>query len=674
MREVKLTELTGIGDATAKTFSELGITNVWDLLHYYPRTYQDYSKVISIIQALPGIITVRAKILDAKGRYVRRGMHITEATADDSTGKLRLIWFNQPYRANSIKNDQEYFITGKLEFKAGKYAINSPTIELVSEVPIHTARIIPIYKETKGVSTKLIRKAMSGAIKYTRYLDKLLPDEIIDKNNLLTYAEALNQLHFPESTQKLEQAKRTMSFIELFELILASSILKNQISSELAPKIDFNEHLAKQLVSSLPFKLTDAQKKTMWQILQDIDSTQPANRLVEGDVGSGKTVVAVMAITMALNAGYQVAYLAPTEILARQHFDNIKNLLKPLKLSDKVELLVGSLNKKQKDQIHQKLTNNEISFIIGTHALLQGISIKNLGLLIIDEQHRFGVDQRKELLKQNGMVPHVISMTATPIPRSLALTLYGELDISLLDAMPPGRKQTITKIVSPNSRESMESQILEQIEKGHQIYVVCPLIDENGKIQSTSVDKTYKRLVSLYKNKKVGLLHGKLKSDVKNKVMQDFLDGNLDILVSTTVIEVGVNVPNATVMVIEGAERFGLAQMHQLRGRVGRSSDQAFCFLVPSDSKAPSKRLRAFAQVNDGFRLAELDLEIRGPGAIYGTLQHGSLDLRFTNLTDHKLLSEAKQSAKYFLTNLRLNDYPELKRRVRLAQAVITLN
>lgn len=674
MQEVDLTELRGIGASTAQLFASVGVHSLWDLVHYYPRDYKDYSEITPISKTKPGLVTIQADIKQAAGRYVRRGMHITEAVASDKTGSIRLVWFNQPYRADSLKPSQAYFITGKLEFRSGRYAIVSPNTELVSDLPVHTARIVPVYRETKGLTARLIRKAMSQTASYLKNIDELLPETIVKKYKLLPYGQALHQLHFPDSPKKLDEAKRTLSFIEIFELMLASKILKAEVTSELAPQISFDETLAKKFVASLPFTLTDAQRGAMWQILQDMDRTTPTNRLVEGDVGSGKTVVAAMAMVMAVKAGYQAALLAPTELLARQHAESIIELLKPLKKDKGVGLLVGSLKKAQKEQAHKHLADGKIQVAVGTHALLQGIDMPKLGLVVIDEQHRFGVEQRKELLKQYGQVPHVVSMTATPIPRSLALTLYGELDISLLDAMPPGRKTIKTEIISPNSRTKMEEHILSETNAGHQAYVVCPVISKDNKIQTVSAEVTYKRLKSVFKEKTVGLIHGKLKPDEKISVMEDFVSGRIDILVSTTVIEVGVNVPNATIMVIEGADRFGLAQMHQLRGRVGRSTDQAYCYVVPSDSKTVSRRLKAFSQVTDGFRLAELDLEIRGPGAIYGTLQHGELDLRFATLSDHRLLSYVRQAVNDFNEVKQLSKYPELKRRVRLAQAVITLN
>ncbi len=675
MEAIKLTELKGVGPATASDFETLGIHSVQDLLLYTPRAYNDYSTITPIVKLKPGLVTIRATIKQAIGRHVRRGMHITEAIASDDSGSIRLVWFNQPYRAGALKPSQEYFITGKLELRSGRYAITSPSVELVSDMPVHTARIVPIYRQSKHITTRQIRTAMAEALKSADQLPSILPDSFLKAYELLPYGEALNQLHFPETKELLEAAQRTMSFIEVFELMLASKILRQEIEHEPASQISFDESLAKAFVSSLPFKLTDAQRSAMWQILQDMEKPHPANRLLEGDVGSGKTVVAAMAGLMAMTREHQVALLAPTELLARQHTESITTLLKPLGQDMHVSLLVGSLTVAQKRAAHERLADGTIRFIIGTHALLQDLTFKNLGLIIVDEQHRFGVEQRKKLLKQLGKVPHVLSMTATPIPRSLALTLYGELDISLLDAMPPGRKQIETSIVSPNSRTKMESHIESEIQQGHQVYVVCPVITENTKLQTVSAEKTYERLSKkIFKNRRVALLHGKQKPADKAATMEAFARGDIDILVATTVIEVGVNVPNATVMVIEGADRFGLAQLHQLRGRVGRSTDQAYCYVVPSDSKSPSQRLRSFVRISDGFKLAEIDLELRGPGAIYGTLQHGALDLKFANLSDHKLLAEVRQAVEKFQESEQLHKYPELSKRVRLAQAVVTLN
>lgn len=673
----ELVYLKGVGPAIAAQFKAIGITTIAELLNYFPRTYNDYSHIDTISRIRPGMVTIQAEIKQAKGRYVRRGMHITEAVASDDTGSVRLTWFNQPYREGAIKPGQKYFITGKLELKAQHFSITNPSMEMLSEFPLHTARIVPVYRESKGVSSTILRRTLYQVLKYADQLPDPLPVELRKKYKLLTYGEAVKELHFPTSKEKFASCRRTLGFIEVFELMLAASLNKKANQSETAPTIGFNKELAKRFVNSLPFKLTDAQRAAAWQIYQDIAQSTPMNRLLEGDVGSGKTIVAGMAALMAIHAGYQTALMAPTELLARQHAETLAELLETVGHADAVSLLVGSLKPAQKRIAHSRINSGDIKLIVGTQAIIQdSVVTHNLGLLIIDEQHRFGVEQRKKLLKSTGHMPHVLSMTATPIPRSLALTLYGELDISLLDVMPLGRKPIITQIVSPNSRDNLYKKLEEEIDAGRQIYVVCPVIQESSSLPAPSAEQMYEKLrKTVFKNKRLGLLHGKLKDDEKNTVMEQFVQGKIDILVATTVIEVGISVNNASVMVIEGADRFGLAQMHQLRGRVGRGQDQGYCFIVPSDSKAPSTRLRALAASNNGFELAELDLELRGPGAIYGTLQHGDLDLRIAKLSDTVLLATARKAANEFMkSNYVLEDYPELKRRIRAAQAIVTLN
>lgn len=672
-----MTELRGVGPQVAALFSGIGIKTIADLLDYFPRAYNDYSEIQTISKIKPGTVTIEVEIKQSSGRYIRRGMHITEAVASDATGSVRLLWFNQPYRASAIKPGQIYFVTGKLELKAQRFSITNPSMEQTTDFPLHTARIVPIYRESKGITSSLFRKVLYQVIKVAQFLPEPLPDAIRKKYQLISYGAAVSELHFPTSKEAFAIARRTIGFIEVFELMLAAALNKAENQKELAPSIAFNEKLAKQFVTSLPFKLTDAQRTAAWQVYQDIVQEVPMNRLLEGDVGSGKTVVAGMAGLMAMEAGFQVALMAPTELLARQHAETLTDLFAASGYAEVVSLLVGSLKPAQKKIAHERIASGHIKFIVGTQALLQEkVAVQNLGLLIIDEQHRFGVDQRKKLIKGTGRMPHVLSMTATPIPRSLALTLYGELDISLLDVMPMGRKPIITKIVSPNSREQLYKKIDDEIAQGRQVYVVCPLIKEGSGLKAPSAEQTYEKLRKIvFKHRKLGLLHGKMKDEEKIVVMEAFAAGTIDILVATTVVEVGISVSNASVMVIEGAERFGLAQMHQLRGRVGRSSDQGYCYLVPSDSKTPSLRLRALSQSTDGFRLAELDLELRGPGAIYGTLQHGELDLRIAKLSDVKLLADSRAAVNYFMKSSGpLQVYPELKRRVRAAQAVVTLN
>lgn len=668
--------LKGVGPVIATKFGAIGIHTVADLLDYFPRTYSDYSEITPIAKIVPGLVTIEAEIKQSTGRYVRRGMHITEAVASDATGSVRLIWFNQPYRLQAMKPGQKYFITGKLELKRQKFSITNPSMEQLTDFPLHTARIVPIYRESKGITSTLLRRVLYQVLKAAYLLPDPLPSTIKHTYKLMPYGEAVKELHFPSSKVNFAHARRTIGFIEVFELMLASELNKQENQHEIAPAIPFEEALAKKFVAALPFQLTDAQRRAAWSIYQDIAKPVPMNRLLEGDVGSGKTVVAGMAAMMAINNGLQAALLAPTELLARQHAETLSELFMSIGQGEAVSLLVGSLKPAQKKIAHARIASQDIKFIVGTQALLQeSVMLKNLGLLIIDEQHRFGVDQRKKLLKTAGHMPHVLSMTATPIPRSLALTLYGELDISLLDAMPLGRKSIITKIISPNSREPMYQAIEQELEQGRQIYIVCPSIKASTVIAAPSAEQMYEKLrKTIFKHRKMGLLHGRLKDDEKNSVMEQFVSGKLDIIVATTVIEVGISVSNASVMVIEGADRFGLAQMHQLRGRVGRSEDQGYCYIVPSDSKAPGQRLRALERSTNGFELAELDLELRGPGAIYGTLQHGELDLRIAKLSDAPLLASARKAVRDFVETQKLQDHPELARRVRTAQAIVTLN
>ncbi|NDC21880.1 ATP-dependent DNA helicase RecG [bacterium] len=672
-----VTELKGVGEALAKKLAILGIKTVYDLIDYYPRRYEDYSNLTTINSLKPGPVSIQAKINHAKGRYVRRGMHITEAIASDNTGSIKLVWFNQPYRSASLKASQEYYLSGNFELRNQRFSITNPSIEMVSDMPVNTARIIPVYKETKGLSSYQIRGALKQCIDLIKKLPEILPPTITKKAKLMTHAEAILNLHFPKSSDDLAIARHRLAYEEVFSLSLASLLNKQEIKSEKSLSIDFLQQLAKDFVDKLPFQLTAGQRKIIWQIYLDLQKTQPMNRLVEGDVGSGKTVVATMAALMPLAQDWQVALMAPTEILARQHAETIHNLLKPLGMHQSVGLLVGSLKKSQKEAAHEAIKNAEIKFIIGTHALIQeAVDMHKLALIVIDEQHRFGVKQRKQLMSKAGHMPHVLSLTATPIPRSLALTLYGEMDVSILDEKPKNRAVIETTIKSPNSRPALYDEIDQEIDKGRQAFVVCPLISESEALNAKSAEETFQEMKKGYfKNRRIGLLHGKLKAELKQAIMQDFIDHKFDILVSTTVIEVGVDVPNATVMLIESAERFGLAQIHQLRGRVGRSEHPGYCYLMLSDSKPPSRRIRALESSNDGFKLAELDLDIRGPGAIYGTMQHGQLDLRIASLTDSKLIAEARNNAQELIdSGENLLQYKELMKTVNKLRAVTNLN
>lgn len=675
--ESAVTELQGVGPEVAKKFAKIGLVSVADLIDNFPRRYEDYSAVTPINRIRPGQVTIKATIKDVSGRYVRRGMHITEAAASDESGSVHIIWFNQPYRATSLKRDQPYYISGKFELSHQRLSISNPSVELVSDFPVNTARIIPIYRETKGLNSRQIRKCLQQTLPLIESLPETLPPEVVQSQQFISRARAIEAIHFPKDGRDLEAARRRLGFEEVYELVMASLLNKYELLDEQAPAVPFEELVAKNFVGSLPFKLTDAQRVVVWQIYQDMQRTQPMNRLVEGDVGAGKTVVAAMAAAMVMHHGHQVAFMAPTELLARQHAETLQKLLKPLGMDSRVGLLVGSMTAAQKSVAHQSINEGKMRLMVGTQALIQEkVDMRQMELIIIDEQHRFGVEQRKKLQAKAGHMPHVLNLTATPIPRSLALTLYGELDVSVLDAKPVGRKPIITKIWSPNSRKQLYAEIEQELDAGRQMFVVCPLITESDAINANSAEKVYEEFSKRdFKKYRVGLLHGKMKSEVKNAVMQAFVDHKLDILISTTVIEVGVDVPNASIMLVEGAERFGLAQMHQLRGRVGRSEYQGYCYLMMSDSKVPSKRLRALETSNDGFRLAELDLELRGPGAIYGTMQHGQLDLRIAKLTDTKLISSARAAAQETIdAGEDLLQYPQLYEHVTRLRAVTNLN
>jgi len=672
-----LTEIKGVGAEVAKKFVNLGVRTVHDLIDYLPRRYEDYSQITPVKQLRPGPVTIEAVIKQVKGRYVRRGMHITEAVASDDTDSVRLVWFNQPYRETGLKAGQPYYISGQFELSRQRFAIMNPSTELVSDFPANTARILPVYRETKGLTSKQIRRVVREVVPTIRDLSETLPAWLVEQGRLMSHAQAMLAMHFPDNAEQLESAKRRIGFEEVFHLSLASLLTKYELLKDTAVSIPFDEALARKFVSGLPFALTDAQRKVVWQIYQDMQKTVAMNRLVEGDVGSGKTVVAAMAAVMTMAEGYQAVLMAPTELLARQHAETIYALLTPLGLHDKVALLVGGMKNKEKELAREHIREGRAQFIIGTHALIQeSVDMHKLGLVIVDEQHRFGVEQRQKLLAKSGHMPHLLSLTATPIPRSLALTLYGELDVSILDQKPPGRLPIATSIASPNSRAQLNAAIEKELSAGRQMFVVCPIITESEVTKANSAEKIYEQFRTKdFKNWRVGLLHGKMKAAEKNDIMEQFVAHKLDILVSTTVIEVGVDVPNASVMLIEAADRFGLAQIHQLRGRVGRGGHKGYCYLMMSDSKSPPKRLTALTRIDDGFKLAELDLELRGPGAIYGTMQHGALDLRVAKLTDTKLIAEARNAAIRFIDRgEKLVQYPQLAGRIQKLRAITTLN
>ena len=523
--------LKGIGDVVANQFAQIGIQTIGALIDYYPRKYEDFSVISSINQLKPGMVTIRATIRQSTGRYARRGLHITEAIASDTSGSVRLVWFNQPYRSSSLKKNTDYYISGNFELSHQQFAIMNPSIELVSEFPLNTARIRPLYHETKGISSRQIRAALKQVVPLIRNLPENLPSWLVIEQHLLSHAEAIEGIHLPANNQQLLRAQERLGFEEVFNLSLASLLNKYEIKSEYAPKVPFNEATAKTFVEHLPFKLTNPQRKAIWQIYLDMQKNHPMNRLVEGDVGSGKTVVAAMSAVMVLQYGHQVAFMAPTELLARQHALTLTNLLKPLGLNRLVGLLVGSMNKAQKLRAHQAINAGQMRFIIGTHTLIQeSVAMKNLELVIIDEQHRFGVEQRKRLIAKAGHMPHTLYLSATPIPRSLALTLFGELDISILESKPVGRLPVVTELCSPNSRPQRYKRISRNLHEGQQMFVVCSLIVESDVRTVQSAEEVYERFSRHdFKKFRVGLLHGQMKTDAKNKVMQAFIDRELDI-------------------------------------------------------------------------------------------------------------------------------------------------
>lgn len=896
-----LSALKGVGEAKYEQLQEVGLSTISDLLDYWPRRYVDYSRLSLIKDLTPGLITLKVKFSQIRARHARgRFMHLTEAIAqDEQGGKIPVVWFNQPYRGTSLKKDTWYYISGEFKPTSFKLNLTNPTTEEVKELEqTSTARIIPIYPEKLNLNSRLIRSLILQVKDVAKSIPETLPTEILQEYKLISKAEAIWQLHVPESMQALSLAKRRLSFEEILTLQLAVGKNKQFIQKLKSPSIKFNLEDTKELVESLKFKLTDDQRKAAWQILQDLEKTEPMNRMLMGDVGSGKTVVAAIAALQAIRAGQQVAILAPTEVLARQHHlsltqllnsyleleevsppssnkpstelnpppgggalraegatplsiiqvsklksrhtilphnkeliqlakQNRKNLtkyeaiiwsvvnknqlgvkftkqkvignyivdfycpelslvleidggyhnyiseedqirqkyleslnLKVLRIQNEditdqikiylqdiitklkssksplrptgtsprggvvggkleepspnlplqgrgidagsseakggepssfegigvnagsantsIQLLVSSIKLNQKREVLAQIEDGSAKLIVGTHALLQEtVKFQNLSLVIVDEQHRFGVNQRKELQKRvkTGTFPHLLTMTATPIPRSLALILYGELDQSLIKSKPPGRIEIQTKLIPGASKQQVWDKLKEELSLGHAAIFVCPNITDTENSARVSAEKIYAEISKKAWVKKhgIGLLHSKLKAEQKERVMADFASGKINTLVSTTVIEVGIDIPRATLIVIEGAEYFGLAQLHQLRGRVGRSNLPSFCYLVPANNQNIPKRLRYFAENSDGFKLAEYDLEQRGPGQIYGKLQSGALDLRLIDLHDLSLIKSAKSAAEQIL-NKKLTLSTELKANIQKHQDLEYLN
>lgn len=660
----KLTILQGVGAKNAGSLAKLGMQTLGDMLYNYPRRYEDYS-LLKPIQALMfnDVVTVLGAIQSVTNRPIRGGkQNMIELIISDGTGSLRISFFNQPWLLNRFKKDDLISVSGKVDQYLGRLVMNSPDWEFVEMESLHTNRIVPIYALTAGITQKWLRNQMKQVISYwaPTVVDPL-PESLKREARLLSLNEALKQIHFPDSQDKLKLARERLAFDEIFYLQMGVLRQKKDWQSVEGRRFSISDEWLGARVAALPFTLTSAQQTALDDIRKDLDSGKPMNRLLQGDVGSGKTVVAALGASIVVQNKCQAAMMAPTSILAEQHYRNFLNLLtgeNGFLNQDEIRLLVGSTTENEKEAIRQGLANGSIKIVIGTHAVIEpDVNFKDLQFVVIDEQHRFGVEQRAEL-RSKGTNPHLLVMTATPIPRSLALTMFGDLDISVMNVMPTGRQPIATYVLRPQERERAYALIRSQIKNGNQAFIVYPLIDESEKINvRAAVDDFEELSKNVFPDLKLGLLHGRMRPSEKDEVMLKFRDKEFDILVSTTVIEVGVDVPNSTLMLIEGADRFGLAQLHQLRGRVGRGSVASTCLLIPTHEDATeNERLQAMAITNDGFELADLDLKLRGPGEFLGTRQAGfASSLKMASITDVKLIEKARHHAEVLF-----NKDPEL--------------
>lgn len=664
--ETPVGSVTRIGKRLVGEFRRLGIETVTDLLFYFPRRHDDYRNITSCKGLRPGsIATVKAQLeLIAARRSRGRGILVTEALLRDEGGTVRAVWFGQRYLAKILRPGSWVYLSGKVESAPAGVQFTSPAYELVREgsEPVHTARLVPVYGLTNGLTERQVRYLVRAVLPAARDLRDPLPEELRERLKLPGLPAAVRAIHFPRDEKELRAAERRLKFDELFTLALKTSYARRELERSPAISIPFAKEDTKGLVANLPFRLTEAQRRAAWDILQDLGKEHPMNRLLDGDVGSGKTLVAAIAAVSVARARAQTAILAPTTLLARQHFQTFSRWLLPLGIrvgclvAQEAHLAVdaGAEACSRRDFL-KKLNAGEIDMVIGTHALLgENIRFANLALAVVDEQHRFGVEDRSVLRRKGigGLMPHLLSMTATPIPRTLALTFYGDLDITLLNELPPGRVPIVTKLVSPERRSDAYRFLRKEVLRGRQVFVVCPRIDPSDESGRASVRAEYERLrKGVFPDFRLGMLHGRLKRAEREQTMREFVEGDIQILVATSMIEVGIDIPNATVMMVEGAERFGLAELHQFRGRVGRGSERSYCLLFTESAQADAlTRLRTFVECSDGFALAEADLRFRGPGEFFGVAQSGFPEFRIASLRDVALMKTAREEAHTLLT------------------------
>ncbi len=666
-----VSEIRGVGRVISQRLATMGLETIRDLLYHFPRRYDDYTLLRPINKLSFGEhVTIIGTIWETRLRRVRN-LKLVESIITDGTGKIRATWFNQPWLAEKLKAGQQIVLSGKVDQFLGRPVFQNPEWEPLEMEPLRTRRIVPVYPLTQGLTARKMREIMKRAVsEWSPYIPDPLPDATRNRLGYYRLPRALQQIHFPESQDSIHRARQRIAFDEMFLLQLGMLGMRRDWQTVPGVSVPLDTEALEHFFDGLSFLLTRAQQRVIAEIASDMRAGVPMNRLLQGDVGSGKTVVAAAAMVLAVKTGYQAAMMAPTEILAEQHYQGIAEMLAGMGIN--VSLLTGSTTGLEREQLYQQISDGSAQVVLGTHALIQeNVQFQHLALAIIDEQHRFGVDQRKALRDKgtilsdgNGAVspnPHLLVMSATPIPRSLALSLYGDLDLSTLDEMPPGRQEIKTRWLRPSERERAYSFVRRQCERGRQAFIICPLVEESDNVVAKSAVEEHARLQqNVFPDLKLGLLHGRMKSDEKEEAMRAFKDGETDILVATSVIEVGIDVPNSTIMLIEGANRFGLAQLHQFRGRVGRGEHQSYCLLLADKiSEGAEQRLSALEQTNDGFLLAEKDLEIRGPGEFLGRQQSGLPELHLASLTDMALLELAREEAQALFREDPLLEAPE---------------